>query len=105
MILHDKNKFQPVYFQILSSRHIKTMIVDWLISQSGLVTVIVGILLYKLLTWNRDFFEKRNVKCVAPVPVFGHLLKVSFQKETLFKLLQRMFYTFPGERLVRKNLG
>jgi hypothetical protein len=80
------------------------MIVDWLISQSGLVTVIVGILLYKLLTWNRDYFEKRNVKCVAPLPVFGHLLKVSFQKESLFQLLQEMFYKFPGERSVEKKI-
>jgi hypothetical protein len=72
--------------------------IGWLMSQTGLLVVVAAYLVYKALTWNHDFFEKRNVKYLSPVPLFGNLFKVTLQFESFFELLCKMFYAFPGER-------
>jgi hypothetical protein len=74
--------------------------IEFLLSKTGIFLTIAGYLLYKLLTWNNDFFEKRNVNFLKPVPLFGNLFTVIFQRESFFNWLQRMYYAFPGSRLV-----
>jgi hypothetical protein len=75
---------------------------EFFLSQTGLFLAIVGVLVYKLLTWNNDFFEKRNVKFIKPVPLFGNLFKITFQLESFFNLMQNICKDYAGHRLVAK---
>jgi hypothetical protein len=72
--------------------------ISWLLSQTGLLVLVAAYLVYKGLTWNHDFFEKRNVKYMKPAPLFGNLLKVTLRIESLFEQMCKIFNAFPGER-------
>ncbi|CAD7083929.1 unnamed protein product [Hermetia illucens] len=60
--------------------------------QSFLILVSISLLIfYKWATSTFDFFAKRNIAFDKPIPLFGNLGEVVFQKGTLFHVVRRLY--------------
>ncbi|XP_044258701.1 cytochrome P450 9e2-like [Tribolium madens] len=67
-----------------------------------LVTITVVLLLYliNLSTKNFDYWEKRGVKYVKPLPFVGNLLPTITKSQSLAQIIQNFYNAFPNERFV-----
>lgn len=54
--------------------------------------------LYKLITRNNDYFIKRGIKFIKPVPFFGNLAQCVFQKKNFAEVFVDAYNEFPKER-------
>lgn len=62
---------------------------------SGLATIIL--LLYYYLTRTFDYWKVRGVKGPRPIPFFGNVMDVMFQKKILAKYLEELCQTYKDE--------
>lgn len=59
-----------------------------------LLFVFVGWLSYKWLTSNDDYFKKRGVPYIEPVPLFGNALPAMIGRESVVDLFNRGYNKF-----------
>ncbi|XP_039754118.1 probable cytochrome P450 9f2 [Pararge aegeria] len=64
-----------------------------------LLTAILAYFLY-LYKWVHHYFDKRGIKYLPGVPIFGNILNSTFLRNHLFDDLDRVYQAFPGERYV-----
>ncbi|KAF5297867.1 hypothetical protein FQR65_LT09892 [Abscondita terminalis] len=55
-----------------------------------LATTIFLLFLYKLSTWNYDYWKKRNVPHIKPIPFFGNFIDTFTLKSTMGEALQKL---------------
>ena len=69
---------------------------------SKLLWLVVAALaaLYYYLTLQHDFFEKRGVKFIKPLPLFGNMFKIVFRQKNINDLNIDFYTTFPNEKYV-----
>lgn len=60
--------------------------------------LIVVLGLYKFLTKNNDFFKKRGVKFIKPIPLFGSTLDLLSGKEDGVSVMLSFCRKFPEEK-------
>ncbi|CAD0198413.1 CYP6AN31 [Chrysodeixis includens] len=65
-----------------------------------LVIPIVLVLLYKYLTKNHDYWEKRNVKYEKPVPIFGTNYKNVTAQKSIIEISVEAYKKYPDEPVV-----
>ena len=61
---------------------------SWLL----LVAVILVWIVYKYLTWNHDFWKKRGVPYIKPLPVFGNIKDGILRKKTVGQAIQDLYW-------------
>ena len=62
------------------------------------IAIFVGWFIYKKLTKNFDFFDKRGIRYEKPVIIFGNMFKLLMQKENFIDLLDRMYSKFKNDQ-------
>lgn len=68
--------------------------------QVFLLSVIISYILYSLYKWsirNFDYFEKRNVKFLKPIPFFGNTGGLFANRCTVVEFAKRLYETYPDE--------
>lgn len=61
------------------------------------VTVILSFILYKLLTIDRLYFEKRNLKYTPITFMWTNFINLLIGRDTVTEFVQKLYYTFPDE--------
>lgn len=73
---------------------ILSLLTSLLLNQYTVYLAIILALLYYLATKNNDYFEKRGVKFIQPVPFFGNLWPTISRKLNFFEYYQSVYNTF-----------
>ncbi|XP_075970236.1 cytochrome P450 6B6-like [Anticarsia gemmatalis] len=58
------------------------------------------LLLYRYLTRNHDYWQKRNVKHEKPIPVFGSLYQNIMGKKSITEVATELYNKYPDEKVV-----
>ncbi|XP_032451660.1 cytochrome P450 6B1 [Nasonia vitripennis] len=76
------------------------MIIESFFCVVCILTISLAISFYYFLTWNFDFWKKRNVKGPEPVPFFGNYKDNIFGKIHSTELTKRFYDEFANEKMV-----
>lgn len=76
-----------------------SFVLKWLLTQWSVFLVVLSlIMLYRWSTANYNYFTDRGISHLKPVPLFGNFLGVLMKKENIFRLTDRLYKQFAGER-------
>lgn len=73
----------------------------WLLfSQTGLLLIISIALLYYLGTRNHDYFKKRGIKYIKPIPFFGTFIRPALSLQDFYDYYKKCYNLYPEEGFI-----
>ncbi|KAF2893763.1 hypothetical protein ILUMI_12408, partial [Ignelater luminosus] len=66
----------------------------YLTTELAILVIAVGLILYKLLTRNFDYWKKRNVPYVKPIPFFGNFYEIITFRTSIGHFLAKLYNKF-----------
>ena len=68
------------------------------LSTWALVTGLTLLVTYLISTWTHDHFSKRNVPSLKPIPFFGNMAPLLFQKQSFPNFLSDIYNRLKGHK-------
>lgn len=68
---------------------------------TGITLILYGI--YKWITANDKFFEKRGIPYLKPTLLFGNTINFVFQTISLPDFAQKLYASYPNKKLVKSD--
>lgn len=59
--------------------------------------------IYKYVTLNNDYFQKRGIVHMKPSFLFGNMGKFLFRRATPYEFANEIYTTFPRQKLVKSS--
>lgn len=78
--------------------HLKKMDVILVSILAGVVLLLLPLHLYKMITKNADFFERRQIPYSKPELLFGSSREFFFRQIELIDFVKRLYDEMPTER-------
>lgn len=76
------------------------LLCEILFSQVGFATLVIIALLYYLGTHNHDYFERRGLKFIKPVPFFGTFLRPALSRQDFYEYYKNCYNAYPDEGII-----
>lgn len=73
-------------------------VLGFLSSQWIILVGLVAVLLYYYTTYTFDYFAKRGVPFIKPLPLFGNMFEIIFRYDLLMDVIQKAYFDYSKSR-------